>query len=107
MKKCLVIVSVVALLLAVSTGVGLWKFSDAKAELVSIKAQLTDVEAQLTSMQAELTEIQEKLEENGGYWWEEESEYPWSGAADEEEETIWDLELRVEGLEWTVRDLEL
>jgi septation ring formation regulator EzrA len=70
MKKWLVIVSVVALLLAISTGVGFFKFRDAKAELISIKAQLTDIEAQLTSMKTKLTEI----EENGGYWWEQATE---------------------------------
>jgi len=97
MKKWLVIVSVVALLLAVSTGAGLWKFNDTKA-------QLTDVEAQLTSMKAELTEIQGKVEENGRYSWE--TEYDWTRVGSEEGGTTRDLELRVEELEWTVRDLE-
>lgn len=106
MKTWLIIVSVVVVLLAAGIGVGFWMLSDTKAELVSSKAQLIDVEAQLTSMEAKLTEIQEKPGENGGYWWEAESEYPWSGAADEEGDTIRDLELRVEGLEGTVRDLE-
>jgi len=134
MKTWLVILSVVAVLLAASTGVGFW--------------MLTDVRADLTDTEAELTGTQEKLEENFGYWWEEtageeywqqkvifpqwgrkktaeetihdlqlrveeleeDSGYWWeqsSGQGEQElGETIQALELRVEELEWTVRDLE-
>ncbi len=70
MKTWLVIVSVVAVLLAASTGVGFWMLSDTKAELadtkaelVSTEAELTSTEAELTSTEAELTEINETLEE--------------------------------------------
>lgn len=113
MKTWLVIVSVVVVLLAASTGVGFWMFMDAKAELTDIKAELMDTKAELTG-------TQEKLEDNFGYW--QETELPWSGYSakvpipqwQEEasegkypwcegiEETIRDLELRVEDLEWPV-----
>jgi hypothetical protein len=53
MKTWLVILSVVAVLLAASTGVGFW--------------MLTDVRADLTDTEAELTGTQEKLEDNFGY----------------------------------------
>ena len=66
MKTWLVVVSVVAVLLAASTGVGFWMLSDTKAELADTKAELTstetelaDTEAELTSTKAELTEIEE------------------------------------------------
>ena len=110
MKTWLIIVSVVAVLLAASTGVGFWMLTDAKAELTDIKAELTDT-------RAELIGTQEKLEENFGNW--QETELPWAGYSSGEEitsgkypwcegieETISDLEQRVEELEWTVRDLE-
>ncbi|HUX48625.1 MAG TPA: hypothetical protein VMV76_05620 [Dehalococcoidia bacterium] len=101
MKTWLIIVSVVAVLLAASTGVGFW--------------MLADVKADLTDTQAELIVTQEKLEENFGYWWEETAgeEYwqqkvifPQWGRKKTAEETIYDLQLRVEELEWTVQDLE-
>ena len=121
MKTWLVIVSVVAVLLAASTGVGFWMLMDTEAELADTKAELTGTKADLTDAKAELTEIQEKLEENFGYWreerypwqqgttkapWEEgatEGRYPWCEGI---EETIWDLELRIEELKRTVEDLE-
>ena len=66
MKTWLVIVSVVAVLLAASTGVGFWMLSDTKtemadteAELASTEAELASTEAELTSVRAELTEIEE------------------------------------------------
>lgn len=59
MKTGLVIVSVVAVLLAVSTGLGYWMLSDTNAELDSTMAELTDTEAELTSTNAELAEIEE------------------------------------------------
>jgi septal ring factor EnvC (AmiA/AmiB activator) len=55
MKTWLVIVSVVAVLLAASTGVGFWMLSDTKAELTSTKTELADTEAELASTEAELT----------------------------------------------------
>ena len=114
MKTWLIIVSVVVVLLAASTGVGFWMLTDAKTEL-------TDARAELTNTKAELAEIQEELEGNFGYW--QETEFSWSGYAEKEptfpvwgqetsegkypwcqgiEETISDLELRVEDLEWPV-----
>ena len=66
MKTQLVVVSVVAALLAASTGVGFWMWSDTKAELTSTQtelanteAELADTEAELTSVEAELAEIEE------------------------------------------------
>jgi hypothetical protein len=101
MKTWLIIVSVVAVLLAASVGVGFWMLMD-------IKADLTDTEAELTG-------TQEKLEENFGYWWEETAGvkcchggpigFP-QGRKKTAEETIYDLQLRVEELEGTVEDLE-
>lgn len=94
MKTWLIIVSVVTVLLAASTGVGFW--------------MLTDVKADLTDTEAELIITQEKLEENFGYWWEETAgeEYwqqkvifPQWGRKKTAEETIYDLQLRVEELE--------
>ena len=129
MKTWLIIISVVVVLLAASTGVGFWMLMD-------VKADLTDTEAELTITQA-------KLEENFGYWWEETAgEEYWSqkysiwekylekrtaeaiihdlqlrveeleSAVDGLEwpvgqaGSISDMELRVEELEWAVRDLE-
>ena len=66
MKTWLVVVSVVAVLLAASTGVGFWMWSDAeaeltdtKAELVSTEAELVSTETELASTEAELTQIKE------------------------------------------------
>ncbi len=101
MKTWLIIVSVVAVLLAASVGVGFWMLMD-------IKADLTDTEAELTG-------TQEKLEENFGYWWEEIAIVKCCHGGPERfpqeskktvEETIYDLQLRVEELEGTVEDLE-
>jgi len=55
MKTWLIVVSVVAVLLAASTGVGFWMLSDTKAELADTKAELVSTEAELTSTEAELT----------------------------------------------------
>lgn len=63
MKTGLVIVSVVAVLLAVSTGVGFWMLSDTKAELNSTMAELTDTEAELTETKTELTSTKAELTE--------------------------------------------
>ena len=54
MKTWLVIVSVVAVLLAASTGVGFWMLSDTKAELASTEAELANTETELASTKAEL-----------------------------------------------------
>ena len=59
MKKWFVIVSVVAVLLAASTGVGFGMLSKTKAELADTQAELASTEADLTSTEAELAEIQE------------------------------------------------
>ena len=59
MKTWLIIVSVVAVLLAASTGVGFWMLTDTKAELASIEAELTDTKAELADTSAELVEIKE------------------------------------------------
>jgi chaperonin cofactor prefoldin len=94
MKIWLIIISVVVVLLAASTGVGFW--------------MLTDVKADLMDTEAELIGTQEKLEENFGYWWDETAgeEYwqqkvifpPWERKKTAEE-TIYDLQQRVEELE--------
>jgi len=52
MKTWLVVVSVVAVILAASTGVGFWM-------LASTQAELTSTQAELTGAQAELTECRE------------------------------------------------
>ena len=66
MKTWLITVSVVAVLLAASTGVGLWmwnstetELAETKAELASTEAELASTEAELVSTEAELTEIEE------------------------------------------------
>jgi len=114
MKTWLVIVSVVAVLLVASVGVGFW--------------MLTETKAELTDARAELAEIQEGIEGNFGYWPEATTEgpFPWWGYAEKEPEYWWeqetsegkypwcegievtisDLEQRVEELEGTVDDLE-
>lgn len=68
MKTRLIIASIVAALLAVSTGVGFWMWSDAKAELTdtvaqlaSAKLQLASIEAQLTNSKVDLAEAQAEL----------------------------------------------
>ncbi|MEA1872262.1 MAG: hypothetical protein U9M91_02580 [Chloroflexota bacterium] len=43
MKRWLLIVSVVAVLLAASTGVGFWMLAETRAELVDIKAELAEI----------------------------------------------------------------
>ncbi len=63
MKTGLVIVSVVAVLLAVSTGLGYWMLSDTNAELDSTMAELTDTEAELTETKTELTSTKAELTE--------------------------------------------
>ena len=59
MKTGLVIVSVVAVLLAVSTGVGFWMLSDTEAELADTGTELADIEAELADTGAELAQIKE------------------------------------------------
>ena len=71
MKTWLIMISVVVVLLATSTGVGFWMLTDAKAELADTRAELADIKADLADTEAELTEIQEELEQ--------ETELPWSG----------------------------
>jgi len=63
MKTWLVIASVVAVLLAASTGVGFWMVSGTNAELTSTLAELTSTQAELTSTQAELTDTEAELED--------------------------------------------
>lgn len=59
MKTWLVVVSVVAVLLAASTGVGLWMWNSTETELARTKAELASTEAELASTDAELTDIKE------------------------------------------------
>lgn len=66
MKKWFIIVSIVAVLLAASTGVGFVMLSktkaelaDTQAELASTEADLASTETDLASTEAELAEIQE------------------------------------------------
>ena len=63
MRTWLIVVSVVAVLLAASTGVGFWMLSDTKAELANIEAELADTEAELTSTEAENADLSEILME--------------------------------------------
>jgi len=60
MKTWLIVVSIIAVLLAASTGVGFWMLNDTKAELASTEAELASTEAELTDTEAELTEIIEE-----------------------------------------------
>ncbi len=68
MKTWLIGVSIIAVLLAASTGVGFWMLNDTKAELASTEAELANTEAELTDTEAELTEIDETLEEAKARW---------------------------------------
>ena len=61
MKTWLVVVSVVAVLLAASTGVGLWMWSSTETELAETKAELANTEAELTSTKAELASTDAEL----------------------------------------------
>jgi hypothetical protein len=61
MKTWLVIVSVVAVLLAASTGVGFWMLSDTKTELASTEAELVSTKAELVSTKAELASTEAEL----------------------------------------------
>ena len=61
MKTWLIVVSVVAVLLAASTGVGFWMWSETKAELASTEAELASTEAELASTEAELTSTEAEL----------------------------------------------
>ncbi|HUX48775.1 MAG TPA: hypothetical protein VMV76_06425 [Dehalococcoidia bacterium] len=63
MKTWLVIVSVVAVLLGASTGVGFWMWSDTKAELADTETQLTSTEADLADTQTELADTEAELTE--------------------------------------------
>jgi len=61
MKTWLIVVSVVAVLLAASTGVGFWMLSDTKAEMADTEAELASTEAELASTEAELTSTEAEL----------------------------------------------
>lgn len=61
MKTWLIILSVVAVLLAASTGVGFWMWNSTEAELSDTAAELMSAEAELTSTEAELSETQDEL----------------------------------------------
>jgi len=61
MKTWLVIVTVVAVLLAASTGVGFWMLSDTKAEMADTEAELASTEAELMSTEAELMSTEAEL----------------------------------------------
>ena len=70
MKTWLIVVCVVAVLLAASTGAGFWMLSDTRAqlasteaELVSAETELVSTEAELVSTEAELTDTNETLED--------------------------------------------
>ena len=51
MKTWLIVVSVIAVLLAASTGFGFWMLSDIKAELAYTEAELASTEAELTAIE--------------------------------------------------------
>jgi len=61
MKTWLIVVSVVAVLLAASTGVGFWMWNSTEADLSDTVAELMSSEAELTSTKAELTGTQAEL----------------------------------------------
>ncbi|HEY4711917.1 MAG TPA: hypothetical protein VIH69_04470 [Dehalococcoidia bacterium] len=63
MKKWFIIVSIVAVLLAASTGVGFGMLSKTKAELADTKAELTSTETELASTEAELASTEAELAE--------------------------------------------
>ena len=63
MKTWLIVVSVVAVLLAVSTGVGFQLRGEAEAGLLAAEEQLVDVEAQLTGTMTQLAESEADLAE--------------------------------------------
>ena len=78
MKTWLVIVSVVAVLLAASIGVGFWllmdtraELTDTKIELANIKTELAVAEARLTDIRTELTEIRKQEPPYSPPWWEQ------------------------------------
>jgi len=109
MKTWLIVVSVVVVLLAAGTGVGFWMLRDALGERTDTVTELTNVKAEVTNIQTELTEIQQDLEDSFGSPLGEPSLYPWRETPDgryawceEIEETISDLEERLEGLELPV-----
>ena len=115
MRTWLVILSVVAVLLAASTGVAFWMSMEAKAELTDIKADLMDTRAELTDTKVELVNIKAELTESNekpeydwskfsgasqsatsqGYWWEEPSD-----------QTARDIERRIQRLEAAVAALQ-
>ena len=61
MKTWLIVVSVLAVLLAASTGVGFWMWNDTETELASTKVELANTEAELTSTEAELASTEAEL----------------------------------------------
>jgi hypothetical protein len=63
MKKWFIIVSIVAVLLAASTGVGFGMLSKTKAELADTKAELTSTETDLASTEADLASTEAELAE--------------------------------------------
>ena len=69
MKTWLIIVSVVVVLLAASTGVGFSMLTGAKAELNETRVELTDIKAELTGIQGKLTELQVADDSEGEYPW--------------------------------------
>jgi len=62
MKTQLIIVSIVAALLAASTGVGFWMWSDTKAELTSIETELAVTEAENADLNETLVEAKARME---------------------------------------------
>jgi len=57
MKTWLVIISVVAVLLAASTGVGFWTLTSTQADLSGTKAELAEIKANLEFLNEELEGI--------------------------------------------------
>ena len=127
MKTWLTIMSVVAVLLAAGTGVGLWMLMETRTQLTEVRAELGSAGAALADAEADLTELQEKLEgsssqkeqsQSSGERWRAlapatstpSGQEPWRalnpGGGQDLGETVQDLKLRVEVLEWTVRGLE-
>ena len=63
MKTSLIIASIVAVLLAASTGAGFWLWSDVRAELTSTEAELASTEADLAVTEADLAVTEAELSE--------------------------------------------
>ena len=109
MKTQPVIVSVVAALLAASTGVGFWMWSDTKAELTSTQTELANTEAELANTEAELANTEAELTSVEAELAEIEEVYPLRNFDDRSELVSWreDTGIVGEGLSYVDACLKL